>query len=313
MSVDTRPALRRQRVVTRGPGELSPDLITHELRDHGAIRVRGLGLSRAAELPAVAARLGLTLQPEREGFVTRERHGGDVYGSGAWPADQPMCMHHEQSYRLDTPRIMLVACLRAPAAGGITATADAAAVYAALPGELTERFARDGWQVIRNYVPDLGVPWAEAFGTDDRAAVEAYCAATGIRTTWQADGSLRTVQHRAAVIDHPVTGERCWFNQVAFLNAWTMDPAVREYLELQFGRDGLPYDTAYGDGAPIAPEVVRTINDTYERLSVREPWQDGDLLILDNLHTAHSREPYRGARDVAVAFAEPVRVPGPAA
>ena len=313
MTVDTQPALRRQRVVHRTPEALSADLIARGLREHGAVRVRGLGLARAADLPGVAARLGLDLQGEREGFVTRERHGGAVYGSGAWPADQPMCMHHEQSYRLDTPRIMLIACLRAPESGGITATADAAAVYAALPAEVTERFARVGWQLTRNYVPDLGVPWTEAFGTPDRAAVEAYCAAGGIRASWSADGSLRTVQRRAAVIDHPVTGERCWFNQVAFLNAWTMDPAVREYLEMEYGRDGLPYDTAYGDGAPIEPEVVRTINDTYERLTVREPWQDGDLLVIDNLHTAHSREPYRGARDVAVAFAEPVRVPAPAA
>jgi alpha-ketoglutarate-dependent taurine dioxygenase len=217
MTVDTQPSVRGQQPLTRTLAELSPELVTGQLREHGAVRIRGLGLSRPAELAGVAARLGLSLQGEREGFVTRERHGGDVYGSGAWPADQPMCMHHEQSYRRDTPGIMLVGCLRAPESGGVTATADAAAVLADLPAELVEPFARTGWQLQRTYVPDLGVSWEEAFGTADRAAVEAYCAAHGIEAAWRPDGTLRTVQRRAAVITHPGTGQRCWFNQVAFL------------------------------------------------------------------------------------------------
>ena len=40
-------------------------------------------------------------------------------------------------------------------------------------------------------------------------------------------------QRRAAVVTHPVTGRRCWFNQIAFLNEWTMDRDVRDFLKQQ--------------------------------------------------------------------------------
>jgi alpha-ketoglutarate-dependent taurine dioxygenase len=298
---------RRQRVLTLRREQLGPDLIADALLEHGAVRVRGLNLSGPGDLADAALRLGIALTPEREGFVSRAVHGGMLYGSGAWPADQPMCMHHELSYRVEVPRLMLIACTAVPASGGVTGTADAAQVLANLPEDLVERFTRDGWRLTRNYIPDLGVSWREAFGTEDAAEVEAYCRANDIEAAWGRDGSLRTVQRRPAVIRHPLTGERCWFNQVAFLNAWTMEEGVREYLEYEYGRDGLPYDTAFGDGSPIGPEIVDTINAAYDRATAREPWWPGDLLIVDNLQTAHSRESFTGRREVVVGFAEPVR------
>jgi len=36
------------------------------------------------------------------------------------------------------------------------------------------------------------------------------------------------------------------------------------------------------------------------------PLRPGDVLLLDNLRTAHGREPYTGVREVAVALADPV-------
>ncbi|MFE0041403.1 TauD/TfdA family dioxygenase, partial [Streptomyces sp. NPDC059015] len=38
----------------------------------------------------------------------------------------------------------------------------------------------------------------------------------------------------------------------------------------------------------------------------REPWQPGDLMLVDNIRTAHSREPYDGPREILVGLAEPV-------
>jgi hypothetical protein len=35
------------------------------------------------------------------------------------------------------------------------------------------------------------------------------------------------------------------------------------------------------------------------------PWQAGDVLMLDNMLTAHARRPFGGARRVVVAMAEP--------
>ena len=72
------------------------------------------------------------------------------------------------------------------------------------------------------------------------------------------------------MIRHPVTRQRCWFNQIAFLNERTIDPEIREYLVDVYGADGLPFNTFYGNGDPVGDEAVRVINETYEAATARE-------------------------------------------
>jgi len=278
---------------------------------HGAVLVRGLGLGDVDGAAAVFRSLATTLMPEREAFAARERYADGIYSSAAWPSNQPMCMHHELSYTLEIPGLLMFACLTAPTGGGATAVADGPTVLDALPAELVARFEREGWLLTRSYNDEIGASVAEAFGTDDRDAVERYCRANAIEVDWQPDGTLRTRQRRSAVVAHPVTGERCWFNQVAFLNEWTLDPEVREFLVEEYGAHGLPFNTWFGNGDPIGPEVVDQLNTVYVAETAREPWQAGDLMLVDNIRTAHSREAFEGDRQVLVALADPVRLADP--
>ena len=275
--------------------------------EHGSVLVRGLGLRDAADVADVFRGLADSLMVEREAFASREVYSEGVYSSSTWPANQPMCSHHELSYALDVPGLMLFACLGAPVTGGATGVADSATVLAALPPALVERVEREGWLLTRSYNNEIGATVAESFGTDDRGAVEAYCRANAIELAWQPDGGLRTRQRRPAVVRHPVTGRRCWFNQIAFLNEATMAPEVREYLVEVYGRDGLPFNTRFGNGDPIDADVVQMLTETYEANTAREPWQAGDLLLVDNISTAHSREAFEGPREVLVAMADPTR------
>lgn len=274
--------------------------------EHGGVLVRGLGLSDPAATEAVFRRLTSGLMPDREPFAPRRSYGDGVYSTTKWPPNQQMCMHHEVSYGLEFPGLLLFACLEAPATGGATALADASAVLRDLPRELVSRFEREGWLLTRAYHEEIGASVEEAFGTGDRAAVEHYCRGHAIEFAWQSDGSLHTRQRRGAVLRHPDSGLPCWFNQIAFLNEWTMEPEVHEYLVDMYGADGLPFNTRFGDGGPIDADVVRTINEVYDAHTVREPWQDGDLLLVDNIRTAHSREPFEGPREVLAALGNPV-------
>ncbi|MFF4490672.1 TauD/TfdA family dioxygenase [Streptomyces sp. NPDC001544] len=280
-----------------------------QVTEHGALIVRGLRPRDAAEAGAVFTALAGEPMAEKEAFAPRETLGPGVYSSTPWPANQPMCMHHELSYLLEVPGLMLFACLTAPAEGGATAVADAEEVLRALPVELRTRFEREGWLLTRAYNDEIGASLAESFGTDDRTAVEDYCRANAIEFAWQPDGSLHTRQRRSAVVRHPVTGRHCWFNQIAFLNEWTLDPEVREYLVDVYGEDALPFNTRFGDGTPIGEDVVQLLNATYDEHTRREPWQAGDLMLVDNIRTAHSREAFGGERQVLVAMAEPRRLP----
>ena len=274
--------------------------------EHGSLLVRGLGLRDAAETEAVFRQLG-SLMTEREAFAPRRRYSEGVYSSSKWPPNQHMCMHHELSYGLEFPSLMLFACLVAPTSGGETPLADSPAVLHTLPAELVERVERHGWLLIRNYNEDIGASVAEAFGSDDRRTVESYCRANAIEFEWQPDGGLRTWQRRSAVVRHPRTGRRCWFNQLAFLNEWTMEPELREYLVDIYG-DALPFNTRLGNGDPIGADVVQVIDEAYERNTAREPWQSGDLMLVDNVRTAHARESFEGPREVLVAMADAMHV-----
>ncbi|MGW0816476.1 TauD/TfdA family dioxygenase [Streptomyces viridiviolaceus] len=279
-----------------------------QVTEHGALLVRGLGLRETDQVGAVFSRLTGGLMTERESFAPRQEFAPGLYSSTTWPDNQPMCMHHELSYTLAAPGLMLFACLTAPDRGGATAVADAARILQALPAEPRERFAREGWLLTRSYTDEIGASLEESFGTGDRAEIERYCRANDIDFTWQPDGTLRTTQRRPAVVRHPVTGQDCWFNQIAFLNEWTLAPEVREYLVDLYGEDGLPFNTRFGDGSPIGEDIVRLLNETYEEHTRREPWQAGDLLLVDNIRTAHSREPFTGERQVLVGMAEPHRL-----
>ncbi|MFE3904927.1 TauD/TfdA family dioxygenase [Streptomyces sp. NPDC059153] len=284
------------------------DALRAVVAEHGSLLVRGLGLRDAAETGAVFSKLATGLMTEKEVFAPRQTYSDGVYSSSKWPPNQPMCMHHELSYTLEFPGLMMFACLSAPTDGGATAVADSPTVLDALPAELTERFEREGWLLDRSYNGEIGASIAEAFGTDDRGAVESYCRANAITFEWQPDGGLRTRQRRSAVVRHPVTGHRCWFNQIAFLNEWTMAPEVREYLVDVYGADGLPFNTRFGNGDPIGEDVVQLLNSVYEANTAREPWQAGDLMLVDNIRTAHSRETFEGPREVLVAMADRVHL-----
>jgi alpha-ketoglutarate-dependent taurine dioxygenase len=271
--------------------------------EQGALLVRGLGLHDASEVEAVFRQLG-SLMAEKEAFTSRRSYSPGVYSASKWPLNQQMCMHHELSYALEYPSLMMFACLTAPTDRGATPVADSPSVLQALPTELVEPFERVGWLLIRNYHGEIGASVAEAFGTDDRRRVESYCRANAIELQWQSDGTLRTRQQRSAVLRHPRTGQRCWFNQIAFLNEWSMEPEVREYLVDVYGEDGLPFNTRFGNGDSIGEDVVAAIAEVYKAHTMRERWQDGDLMLLDNVRTAHGRDEFEGSREVLVAMAD---------
>jgi amino acid adenylation domain-containing protein len=284
------------------------EVLAH-VHEFGAAMLRGLGVESAADVAAVAAALGIEPMPEREAFAPRSSYAEAVYSSSHWPADEPMCMHNERSYAAEVPGSVVFGCLTAPAAGGRTAVADSQLVLRGLPPELVAPFQAGGWVLTRMY-HEVGVPWTYAFGTRDREEVDAYCAAAGLAAEWLPDGRLRTRQRRAAVVAHPRTGIPGWFNQIAFLNEMTLDPVIRDYLIDLYGPTGLPFNTTYADGSPVTAATVDKINEVYDAVALGEPWQAGDVMVVDNIRMAHNREPYSGAREIVVVFGDSVRLAG---
>jgi alpha-ketoglutarate-dependent taurine dioxygenase len=279
-----------------------------ELLRWGALLIRGLPVASVADFGEIRDVLLATRAAYKEKATPRTEFAPGVFSSTDLPAAQPIRLHNENSYTLDFPGALLFGCLTAPAEGGATTTGDMRAALGLIPPALRQRFERTGWLLTRNFSELAGLPWQKSFGTDDRAEVEQYCRRNLIGYTWLEDGSLRTRQRRAAVVTHPVTGDRVWFNHVAFWNRWTLDADVREVLLDTYGEDGLPFDTSAGDGLPLSAADTAMLNEVYDRVTVRETWHRGDLLLVDNIRCAHGREAFRGERSNLEGMGNPVEL-----
>ncbi|MEU6060722.1 TauD/TfdA family dioxygenase [Streptomyces sp. NPDC047097] len=277
-----------------------------ELHRSGAVLLRGLPVRDAAAFARARDALIQRRAGYKEKATPRTDFGEGVFSSTDLPAVQPIRLHNENSYTLDFPGVLLFGCVTAPEEGGATTTGDMREALRLLPPELVARFERTGWLLVRNYSELAGLPWQKTFATEDRAVAEAYCDENTVGHEWTDDDSLVTRQRRSAVVTHPVTGERTWFNHFAFWNSRTLDPDVREVLVDTYGEDGLPFNTYLGDGSRLTDDEVDTINAVYDRVTVRETWQEGDLMLVDNILCAHGREAFRGDRKILVAMGEPV-------
>ncbi|MFF4411157.1 TauD/TfdA family dioxygenase [Streptosporangium sp. NPDC001559] len=276
------------------------------LAEHGAVHLRGLPLKGVDDFARVRDVLIPRHTPYREKATPRSDLGSGVFSSTDLPPSQPIMMHNENSYTLTFPGLLLFACLTAPEEGGATPVADCRKVLRNVPAPLAEKVRASGWLLRRGYSEHISTDWRTAFSAQDRGDVERYCADNLIGHRWQDDGNLRTSQLRPGVIRHPRSGEEVWFNHLAFWNEWSLDEELREVLVEEFGRDGLPFNTAFGDGEPLTRDDLEDLRAAYEAATVRERWRPGDLLIVDNVLTAHGRDPFRGDRRIVVAMGEPV-------
>lgn len=244
------------------------------------------------------------LLPYQDGSSPRTLVKDNVYTSTDYPADQTIFLHSELSYANTWPLKVYFHCVKPAEQGGETPIADIRKVCDRIPVQIRDRFLQKQVMYVRNFGGGLGLPWQKAFQTSDKTVVEAYCHENGIEMEWKEGDKLQTRQIRPAVVSHPKTGETVWFNHAAFFHVSTLEPKVRQAL-LDFSEIELPYNTYYGDGSPIEPEALEEIRSAYRQETVMFPWQAGDILMLDNMLTAHGRTPFVGSRKVVVGMAEP--------
>lgn len=229
--------------------------------------------------------------------------GAGVYTSTEYPAHQSIPLHNEQAYTREWPMKIWFHCVTASPEGGETPIADSRAVYRRMPEHIRKRF-EPGILYVRNF-GEMDVPWQKVFNTESRAEVQAFCERSGISWEWKDDDGLRTRQLCQAVETHPVTGEQVWFNQAHLFHISAREAEEREVLEEIYGIENVPRNTFFADGSTIGDEIFDEVRAVLDAETVAFPWEEGDVLMLDNMLVAHARSPFKGPRKVIVAMAEP--------
>lgn len=280
-------------------------VIEEKLLAHGAILFRGFGISGLDEFDRCVDVIsgGALEYMFRASPRTQITRRFNIYSSTDYPAVERIFPHNEHSYSPVFPLHLYFYCDTPSATGGETPLGDTRHLLAHIDPAVRDAFVRRGIMYVRNYGDGMGLPWQTVFQTEDCAEVEAYCGKIGIEAEWKPNGRLRTRQVGPAMVCHPRTGESVWFNHGTFFNALTLPETLRDSLIAEFGPEDLPQNTFYGDGAPIEPQIITHLQDAYRAVMVEFPWQEGDVVLLDNILTVHARNAFTGNRKILTAMA----------
>lgn len=279
--------------------------VAEHLLPIGAILFRGFSLNGPSQFHEFAAAFDYPLLPYDFGSTPRSSVIEGIYTSTEYPSSQHIPLHNEQSYTREWAMKLWFYCVTPAESGGDTPIADSREVFRRMSPVVRDRLVSKGLRYVRNYGNGLDIPWQKVFNSDDPRKVEAYCAARDIICEWKSDGELRTRQICQVTERHPRTREEVWFNQAHLFHISGLEPSVRELLLDVVGPDDLPRNVYYADGSPLELDILSEIRSTLNEAAVRFTWQMGDVLMIDNMLTAHGRSPYTGNRKVLVAMAEP--------
>jgi alpha-ketoglutarate-dependent taurine dioxygenase len=254
-------------------------------------------------IDAVFDRLVPDRLPYVHGNSPRTRVGRNLYTSTEYPQQFTISMHNELSYAHRWPSRLAFYCEKAADGGGATPVLDGALWLDSLDAEVREAFA-GGICYIQNLHDGFGFgkSWQQTFETDDRAAVEEFLGQSEAEWEWGPDG-LRITQRRSAITTHPVTGATVWFNQADQWHPAGLGDKAASDLYAILEPDEFPQHVTFADGSPIPDAYVEQIQSRALDNAVDVDWASGDVLLIDNVLTAHGRRPFEGTRRVLVAMA----------
>lgn len=279
-------------------------LVTQSLLEHGGLLFRGFQVGGVEQFKAFTQCFESPLLSYEYGSTPRSQVNSGVYSSTEYPAHQHIPLHAEQAYTTDWPMKIWFYSVQCAETGGETPIADNRAIYRQIDASVRTRFEQKKLMYVRNFGNGLDVDWQDVFNTDNPAEVEAFCRRQGIECEWKPDGELRTRQICQATARHPITGDDVWFNQAHLFHVSNLDAEIRETLLSIVDEEDLPRNVYYGDGSAIELSALQHIRDVLQQQAIIFPWQPDDVMMLDNMLSAHARQPFTGSRKVVVAMAE---------
>jgi alpha-ketoglutarate-dependent taurine dioxygenase len=276
------------------------------LLETGAILFRGFALDGQAGFAAIKDVLAGTAGFNYvDGNSPRTKLASDIYTSTEYPPEYPISLHSELSYSRQWPARILFFCQTPALAGGETPVTDCRLILRKLAPALVAKFEQHGVKYTRYLRGGRGAgkSWMDTFETTDRQRVEQFCAENEVAFFWEGN-NLALSQWGHGVAEHPLTKEKVWFNQANQFHPSSLPEEVYQTLRMLNAKQvhKYPQYAFYGNGEEISEQDLRDITDAHFEAAIRFPWQQGDLLLLDNMLMAHGRMPFEGPRKILVSM-----------
>ncbi|MFE9424257.1 TauD/TfdA dioxygenase family protein [Kitasatospora sp. NPDC006697] len=270
--------------LARAAGTAAAGALTDALHQHRVLVLPGQHLNHVDLLAAASLFGAVDTATDRRytvpGFpgltVVSNIHDQDGTPIGIYDGDQEEEWHADNSFKPELTAATLLYSVITPGQGGETRFADTTRAYADLPADLRARI--DGLSAVHS-IQHLAKQQAEAAG--GRSSTQAGTLA-----------DLPEVIHPLAPI-HPITGAR------ALLLGSMAIPRL----------EGLPD----ADGQALLADLLARITGSNYLYTHR--WDQGDLVVWDNLAVLHTASPCDSSRHprllLRAAVRQPTRRPGP--
>jgi alpha-ketoglutarate-dependent taurine dioxygenase len=271
--------------------------LKEKLLSAGSILFRGWEVQNPSEFAQIIkAFSGKSPLSYAGGVSPRIELGYGIYTSTEYPSDMSLSVHNEMSYSPNYPSEVYFCCVVPPGAGGETPIASSRKILELLDPEIVEKFKQRRIMYERNLsgIPGDAYSWKAAFETEDKAEVERRCSQLEIEFKWDSSAGLSLRQLGPATVTHKATGEEVWFNQA---EGFHHSAAGYKFCESQ--RHIKPrLDARFSDGGEIDIAVLEEIRRVSAAAAGAFAWHKGDVLVLDNVLTAHGRAPFTGSRRI---------------
>ncbi|MCC6516587.1 MAG: TauD/TfdA family dioxygenase [Chitinophagales bacterium] len=306
--------------------------VESKLTDSGAILFRGFQINTPQDFEDVAKAIDADLKDDYMGTSPRDKKSEYAFSASELPAHYPIMQHCEMSFLPSAPRRLFFYCHVEPEYGGETPICDFRKVYQDLDPKIRAEFEKKGVKHIRNYSsPNEAArsgfqlkKWTDLFHTTDKKVIEEKCKENDIICEWKANDGLRMTNKNAGIKEHPITGEKVWFNHTQVFH---ISAAADEYyrihkrqrrwetfktsmfLELMTWYKKLTKNpneqsmhVTFGDDSEIPDDYVEHIQEVIWKHMVIQAWKKGDIICIDNFSTSHGRLPYYGPREIMVCW-----------